>query len=91
MPDLSSPAGWFDIIYVVCVVILMLCLDHRNYGGPGTPTSELREASAVQDKYVLWCAWLAGTYTCTTAEGEDLEWEKDIFSVSAPLNFSKIF
>ncbi|KAJ7872807.1 hypothetical protein B0H14DRAFT_2570015 [Mycena olivaceomarginata] len=80
LPNLSLSSGWLDIIYLACVVELLPCLDHRNYGGPGTPECEVREVSAVCAKYAKWCKWLARTHSCNKIGGKALKWERDIFS-----------
>ncbi|KAK7001645.1 hypothetical protein R3P38DRAFT_2795600 [Favolaschia claudopus] len=54
LPDLSKEAGWLDVIYLASVIVLMPCLDHRNYGGPGTPSAELQEAAAAGIQYTKW-------------------------------------
>ncbi|KAF8180936.1 hypothetical protein K438DRAFT_1841489 [Mycena galopus ATCC 62051] len=78
--SLSTACGWLDIIYLACMVELLPCLDHRNYGGPGTPECEVREASAVRTKYAKWRKWLTQTYSCHKIGGKELRWERDIFS-----------
>ncbi|KAJ7856525.1 hypothetical protein B0H14DRAFT_3642576 [Mycena olivaceomarginata] len=80
LPNLSLSSGWLDIIYLACMVELLPCLDHRNYGGPGTPECEVREASAVCAKYAKWRKWLAQTHSCDKIGGKALKWERDIFS-----------
>ncbi|KAF7345498.1 hypothetical protein MVEN_01568300 [Mycena venus] len=83
LPDLSlsTAHGWLDIIYLACLVLLLPCLDNRNYGDAGTPGEELTEAAAVCNKYGQWRQWLAGTYiVCHRETGKQLDWEEDIFT-----------
>ncbi|KAF7335891.1 hypothetical protein MSAN_02326100 [Mycena sanguinolenta] len=53
LPDLSltSAHGWMDIIYLSCIIVLLPCLDHRNYNGDGVPNFEMVEADMVRAKY----------------------------------------
>jgi hypothetical protein len=83
LPDLSleHARGWMDIIYLCCMIVLLPCLDHRNYTEGSTPEDELTEADAVCTKYAEWRLWLGTNYVCCDSTGERLDWEVDIFSV----------
>ncbi|KAJ7179714.1 hypothetical protein C8R46DRAFT_1029157 [Mycena filopes] len=78
-PDLASSRGWLDIVYLNCMIILLPCLDRRNYVSRGTPQQEVKEAAAVCESYRSWRSWLPTQYRCMAGDRE-LHWETDIFS-----------
>lgn len=89
-PDLGDARGWIDIIDLSCMVVLFPALDLRRYGGTGTPEDELSEAEFTSAKYVSWRKWVAGKYRGFGASHKELDWERDIFSVTNFRSFSAL-
>ncbi|KAJ7310842.1 hypothetical protein DFH08DRAFT_898477, partial [Mycena albidolilacea] len=81
-PDLGDARGWIDITDLSCMVVLFPAPDLRRYGGTGTPKDELSEAEFTSAKYVSWRKWVASKYRGFGASHKELDWERDIFSLT---------
>ncbi|KAJ7718896.1 hypothetical protein B0H16DRAFT_1897431 [Mycena metata] len=80
-PDLSTShaCGWLDIVYLSSMIVLLPCLDLRNFSSDGTPEEERLRSIAVCTAYKLWRQEIPARYECHGPTGE-LAWEEDVFS-----------